>query len=182
MPIEPEEAFNLSDQQWIDKIKTQEILITDLCRYASHIPDKAWNYLAIYQKLTEKFILDYSYQFDLDVLLINQVVHEKTIRNNLDIFKNHMWHICRYQYVTESFLNDHSDIVNWKQVFLHQKHLSIGFILKNFKRFPRDEYIYSITDVFHKETYFKHDYVLGKIIADHNNKIRKVRAAGRSRS
>lgn len=178
----PDEIFKLSDQEWIHLIKTQEIQMDTLTCFASHIPDKAWNRLAVYQKLTEKFILDFHYKFDIPTLLTGQVIHEKTIRENLDIFQDHMWHACRYQYLTEEFIQDHDKIVNWKQLFLHQKHLSLSFILKHFsKRFPRREFIYDPLDVFHMETYYQHPGPIGRIVKIHNNKIRKVTAAGKAR-
>ena len=178
----PEEIFKLSDQDWILKIKTQEIPLQILECFASQVPDKAWSYLAVYQKLTEKFILDFHYKFDIPILLTSQVVHEKTIRENMNIFQDHLWHACRYQYLSEAFIADHLTQVDWTQLFLHQKHLSISFIIRNFKYFPRTEFINDILDFFHMEIYYKNKSQLNKIVDDHNSRIRKVSAAGRFRS
>jgi hypothetical protein len=177
-----EEIINMSDQDWINKIKTQEFSMETLGCWASHIPDKAWNYLAIYQKLTSDFILDFDYKFDIAILLTSQVIHEKTIRDNLWLFQDYMWHACRYQYLSEAFITDHLKLVDLKQLYLHQDHLSLSFIIRTFKYFPRDEFIYEIKDIFHNEIYQKHGEQLNKIVTAHNARIRKVSARSRIRS
>ena len=177
-----ENFFNLTEEQWKHKVKTEEIDIETLTCLASHIPDKIWNYLAIYQKLTAQFILDFYFKFNIPVLLTNQVIHQKTIQDNLWLFQDHMWHICRYQYLSEDFIIDHKDIVNWRQIFLHQKHLKPSFISKNFKYFPRHEYIYEPTDVFNQEIYFTNINLIKALVFKHNKRIKKLNSIITSRS
>lgn len=176
------ELLNLSEEDWKHKIQTEEIPMETLSCFASHIPEGAWQLLAIHQKLTAQFILDFHFYLSLPVLLTNQVIHEKTIRENLWLFQDHMWYVCRYQYLSQEFLIDHRDIVNWKQIFLHQKHLKISFIIKNFNRFPRHEFIYDPLNAFSPEVYHPNAELIKKMIFTHNSRIKKRNAVITSRS
>jgi hypothetical protein len=174
------DILKLSTQQWVDMIKTQELSEDFLFFYASHIPDSCWNRLATYQKLTEKFIIDFNYKLDISILLTSQVVHEKTIRENMQIFQEYLWHACRYQYLSEEFINEFQDQLHWGQLFLNQDHLSISFISKNISRFPK-EYIYDPLDIFHKSILEYNKKLILNFVQDHNKKIRTVEGTIRTR-
>jgi hypothetical protein len=173
------ELFFLSEEQWKHKIKTEELNIDLLYICASHIPYKIWNYLAIYQKLPSKFIIDFNEFFQIDTLLMAQRIHEKTIDENINIFKKYMWHACRYQYLSESFLYKHKEIIDWKQTFLHQKHLSLHFILNNFNNFPRHEKINNPTEAFSKEVCHRYNLSIDNMIEKHNMRANKLRTLKR---
>ena len=173
------DLFFLTEDQWKHKIKTEELNIDHLFICASHIPNKIWNYLGIYQKLTSKFIIDFHEFLHIDTLLTAQRIHEKTIDENIDIFLRYMWHVCRYQHLSEGFLSKHKDIIDWKQTFLHQKHLSLHFILENFKNFPKHEKIYDTLDVFSKEVCHRYNLSIDNLIEKHNRRANKLVALKR---
>ncbi len=168
------DLFFLTEDQWKHKVKTEELNIDHLFICASHIPNKIWNYLGIYQKLTSKFIIDFHEFLHIDTLLTSQIIHEKTIDENMDIFRKYMWHACRYQYLSEEFILKHKNIVDWEQTFLHQKHLSLNFILKNFKHFNKSKKIFNPLDVFSKEVYYRYNISIDNLILKHNDRANKI--------
>lgn len=172
--------LELTEDQWITTLKTEEISSETLTCFASHIPDKAWSILATHQKLSENFILDFYYKFDMPHLIKHQRILEATVRNNLSIFLDHMWHVCRYQYLTEKFILDHKSQVNWRQIYLNQKHLSISFVRRTFKHYPRNEYIYNQTDVFNLDLYLKDSAAVNRIVLKHNERVKLISSVSRS--
>ncbi len=87
-----------------------------------------------------------------------------------------MWHICRYQYLTEEFMNQHADIMHWKNAFKFQEHISMSFILKNFGKVP-NEFIYNNADMFSYSVLNKHGSMIDNLVEKHNEKMRTLSSA-----
>ena len=144
-----------------------------LTQYAPYIPDNTWTQIAEHQKLTEEFIVDFHYFLPIRVLLKHQKVHQSTIENNIYIFADYMWHVCRYQYLTMKFMDDHKDIIHWPNAFKFQTHISQSFIIKHFDRIS-DGYIYNINNLFSHKVLHKHRNIIEPRIEKHNEKIRII--------
>ena len=167
-----ENYLTMTETEWIHKIQTEELSMDTLSCFASHIPDKAWDYLVLHQKLTEKFILDFHYKFNFILLIKKQIIHEKTIEENLHLFKDHMWSVCRYQFLSESFMSNNKNIINWGQVFLNQDHISFRFIQQHFDLLPKNKTLLNPADVFSLNLRIKYKEQINKIVNKRNEKFK----------
>jgi hypothetical protein len=176
--------LSYTEKTWIEIIKTQELSLEELSCFASHLPDTAWNMLTKYQNLNSKFILDFHFKLNMPDVIQHQRIHQSTIEQNLWLFKQYMWNVCRHQYLSEEFLIQHQDIVNWKQIYLKNHDLSNWLLQKTFTEFfPRDEYIYSTKDVFHQYMHIdlQKKKMIDKLVLKHNQKINKLKSISVSR-
>ena len=170
------DIVNFTEAEWETMIKTTEMSLEFLTEHAPYIPDNTWTQIAKHQKLTEEFIIDFHYFLPISTLVSNQKVHQNVIEKNLEIFSKYMWHVCRYQYLTEQFMIKHMDIVHWKNIFKFQKHISISFIKNYFHKIP-EEYIYNNGDFFSISVLKKHGNLIDNLVEKHNDKIRVLSAA-----
>lgn len=174
-------GFSVKD--WEKIIRTHEIPEKILEEYACQYDEYLWRLICQYQKLSSKFILEFKYEIPMMYLLSLQVVHQNVIERDIEFFKDHMYHICKHQYLSEEFILKYKDIVSWESIFRYQRDLSFIFIKRTFSRyFGKQEYLDSnrVSQYFSNEIYMRYSRKLGRILAQHNQKVSTIRDAKRT--
>jgi len=87
--------------------------------------DNGWDYIPIYQKLSEEFIREFQDKIDWTFISTYQKLSEKFIREFQD--KVNWIYISTYQKLSEEFIREFQDKVNWSCISVNQK-LSEKFI------------------------------------------------------
>lgn len=87
-----------------------------------------WNFISIYKRLSEEFILEYSNYLNWGTVIIFQSLSENLIRIFSD--RINLWVISEHQVLSESFIEDYKNSINWGNISSNQV-LSWNFILKH---------------------------------------------------
>jgi len=174
---------DFTDLIWQNHFRTHEVDEDVIEMYACQFNDLTWEIICEFQKLSGKFIKLFKYDIPIRHLLKHQKVHQNIIEEEIQFFQDHMYHICRYQYLSEDFILRHHKIMNWANVFRYQNHLSIIFIKRNFSRyFGRDISL----DATRYHQYFSNavslrwNKRLAQIVRNHNKKLSIIRQAKHS--
>jgi len=178
MDVKKFEQF--SDLEWQRHFRANEASEELIETYACQFNETTWKVICQYQKLSGDFITTFKFELPIRDLLQHQVVHQNIIENDINFFKDYMYHICKHQYITEDFIIRHDNIVNWPSVFRYQEHLSIVFIKRTFsKYFGNKEFLDGsrATQYFSSPVALRWRKKLSEIVSQHNIKTSIVRQA-----
>ena len=106
-------------------MKTIDFLNKELNRNYKSIDKVNWDYISIYQKLSEDFIREFKNNVDWYRISFNQKLSEDFIRE----FQNKVYweYISIYQKLSEDFIREFQNKVYWEYISIYQK-LSEDFI------------------------------------------------------
>lgn len=95
-----------------------------------------WGMLSFVQYLSDKFIEKHKDNLIWKHLAANQKMSDSLLRRNINkINENNLWSaISRNQELTECFLDDFSDFVDWKAISIYNDNLSVSSIRKHIKK------------------------------------------------
>jgi len=161
----------------IESLKTKYFSPKELEKITPIFNGEIWNLVAEYQSLSPKFISTFIDEIPIDILVKSQRVHESTIEKNIDKFKDHMFNVCKHQYLSEKFIVKNKNHVHWINVFKYQNHLSLKFIKKYFSLFVGGKkYIKDINPFVYFNEYYCHThyYKIIQILYLHNDKITRL--------
>ena len=127
--------FFLKDQQ-----------LTDFNFVKQHINEVDWNYISIYQKLSEDFIVEFKNKVNWHLISNHQILSESFIKE----FRDKVDWICisKYQSLSEDFIKEFKDKVDFKLIlnsykFNKSELKEIENITKiNVKDYIKDNWLY----------------------------------------
>ena len=106
-------------------------------------------------KLSEQLIENNLNNLNINLICSYQTLSEDFIRKHVDIFNKTAWtSISKYQILSEAFIEEFSENVDWYMIFIHQK-FSKTFLEKHYKRVTL-EHIFKNVKI--SEIFFENHY------------------------
>ena len=88
-----------------------------------------WSIVTGKHKFSEEILLQFKDKIDWKQACISQKLSMEFIDNNFNMFKPYLYEVCKYQKLTERFMRNHKNELDWNTISEYQK-LSEKFILE----------------------------------------------------
>lgn len=112
---------------WSEISRTQNLSENFIREFKDKID---WQWSELYKNLSEDFLVEFQDKVSFDLLFIHKSLSEKTLYEYADWFvanQRYLWDILIYQNLSEDFIRDFQDEVDWDYISKYQQ-LSEDFI------------------------------------------------------
>ncbi len=125
--VEPEFIWNNCRKvDWTKVSAAPELNAFMMDNYGGYLN---WSIVTGKHKFSEEILLQFKDKIDWKQACISQKLSMEFIDNNFNMLKPYLYEVCKYQKLTEKFIRNHKNELDWNTISEYQK-LSERFILE----------------------------------------------------